>query len=46
MRSGNIYETPECDIKTGEWKYRIRDMSRKAGAWPSFSASSRNRWHS
>jgi hypothetical protein len=23
MRSGNIYETPECDIKTGEWKYRI-----------------------
>jgi hypothetical protein len=23
MRSGNIFDAPECDIKTGEWKYRI-----------------------
>jgi hypothetical protein len=23
MRSGNVYDAPECDIKTGEWKYQI-----------------------
>jgi hypothetical protein len=23
MRSGNIYDEPENDIKSGEWKYRV-----------------------
>jgi hypothetical protein len=30
LRSGNIPNPPECDIKTGEWKYRIEGLTADA----------------
>ncbi|SRR6266700_7323784 len=32
MRTGCIYEEPECDIKTGEWKYRVEGYE-PGGKW-------------
>ena len=28
VRTGNIFDPPEPDIKTGEWKYRIEGRTR------------------
>jgi len=32
LRSGCIYNTPECDIKTGEWKYTVEGYA-PDGTW-------------
>jgi hypothetical protein len=32
LRSGCIYRPPECDIKTGEWKYTIEGFTAD-GVW-------------
>jgi uncharacterized DUF497 family protein len=32
LRAGRIYEAPEPDIKTGEWKYRVEGHT-PDGAW-------------
>lgn len=32
LRSGNIYEPPELDIKTGEWKWRVEGLE-PDGKW-------------
>lgn len=32
LRSGCIYKAPECDIKTGEWKYTIEGFTAD-GCW-------------
>lgn len=32
LRSGCIYNAPECDIKTGEWKYTIEGLTAD-GIW-------------
>lgn len=32
MRSGQIYDPPEPDIKTGEWKYRVEGHTAD-GTW-------------
>jgi hypothetical protein len=32
LESGAIYDPPECDIRTGQWKYRIEGYER-TGVW-------------
>lgn len=32
LRAGNIYEPPEVDIKTGEWKWRVEGLE-PDGKW-------------
>jgi hypothetical protein len=32
LRSGAIYSSPECDIKTGEWKYTVEGYTTE-GIW-------------
>lgn len=32
LRTGTVYDPPERDIKTGEWKYRIEGME-PDGKW-------------
>ena len=32
LKSGNIYDEPEQDIKTGEWKYRVEGHE-PSGKW-------------
>ena len=32
LKSGNIFDAPECDIKTGEWKYRVEGHE-PGGKW-------------
>jgi hypothetical protein len=32
LRSGTIYEAPDLDIRTGEWKYRVEGLE-PGGKW-------------
>jgi hypothetical protein len=32
LKAGNIFQEPECDLKTGDWKYRV-EGSEVDGKW-------------